>query len=192
MISDKKYQIIYADPPWSSNTQFGRDKKKGNKQHYPLMSTEDICKLPVKDIADTNCILFLWCVDNQLFDAESVFDAWRFTYKTIAFTWIKKTKYGKNHFGTGMWTRKNPEICLLATKGHPKRVNAGIRQLQYHRVREHSKKPDEIRNEIIRLCGDLPRIELFAREHVEGWDSWGSEIDTRPQISLNIQKILNF
>ena len=173
---DKKYQIIYADPPWDSNGQFGRDKKKGNLQHYPLMNLEDIKNLPVKSISDKNCILFLWVVDTQLFDAKEVIESWGFVYKTVGFTWIKKTSTGKDHFGVGMWTRKNPEMCLIATKGNPKRINAGIRQIQNYKIREHSRKPDEIRNKIVELCGDLPRIELFARNQTKDWDIWGNEV----------------
>ena len=173
---DKKYSIIYADPPWDSNSQFGRDKKRGNDQHYPLMSLGNIKSLPVNGIASNDCVLFLWAVDTQLQDALDVVSAWGFTFKTVGFTWTKETKHGKDHFGVGMWTRKNPEICLLATKGKPKRVSAGVRQLQRHKVREHSRKPDEIRDRIVTLCGDVPRIELFARQRAEGWDAWGNEV----------------
>lgn len=173
---NKKYKVIYADPPWHSNSQFGRDKKKGNAQHYPLMSVECIKDLPVRDISDDNCILFLWVVDTQLQDALDTIQAWGFTYKTVAFTWAKETTSGKDHFGVGMWTRKNPEICLLATKGSPKRISASVRQLQRHKVREHSRKPDAIRNEIVTLCGNVPRIELFCRHPEDGWDVWGNEV----------------
>ena len=172
----KKYQIVYADPPWGSNSQFGRDKKKGNEQHYPSMGLGEIKALPINELADNNCVLFLWVVDTQLFDAKEVIEAWGFIYKTVGFTWTKETITGKDHFGVGMWTRKNPEICLIATKGKPKRLSASVRQLQRHKVREHSQKPDEIRTEIIKLVGDLPRIELFARQKTEGWDIWGNEL----------------
>lgn len=174
----KKYQIIYADPPWDSNSQFGRDKKRGNEQHYPLMTLEDIKRLPVNSISDDNCVLFLWVVDTQLFDAKEVIEAWGFEYKTVGFTWNKLTTTGKDHFGVGMWTRKNPEMCLLATKGKPKRVSASVRQMQHHKKREHSRKPDRIRDDIVSLCGDLPRIELFAREKTPGWDVWGNEVES--------------
>ena len=173
---NKKYNIIYADPAWNSNTQFGRDKKRGNKQHYPLMTTEDIKKLEVKEICDDNCVLFLWVVDNQIQDGLDTIKEWGFNYKTIAFTWVKKTKNNLNHFGVGVWTRKNPEICLLATKGNIKRKAKNVRQLQEHKIREHSRKPDEIRERIVELCGDLPRIELFARQRFDGWDAWGNEV----------------
>ena len=175
-LPDKKYQIIYADPPWDSNSQFGRDKRKGNEQHYPLMTLTDIRRLPIRTISADDCVLFLWVVDTQLFDAKEVIECWGFQYKTVAFTWVKETSTGKDHFGVGMWTRKNPEMCLLATKGKPKRLNAGIRQLQRCKVREHSRKPDEIREEIVKLCGDIPRIELFARQRANGWDAWGNEV----------------
>jgi N6-adenosine-specific RNA methylase IME4 len=179
----KKYNIIYADPPWNSNSQFGRDKKKGNEQHYPLMDLEDIKALPIRDLADKDCILFLWVVDTQLFDAKDVIESWGFQYKTVGFTWVKETVTGKDHFGVGMWTRKNPEMCLIATKGKPKRINAGVRQCQRYLVREHSRKPDEFRDEIVKLCGDLPRIELFARQKIDGWDSWGNEVESDVELT---------
>jgi site-specific DNA-methyltransferase (adenine-specific) len=179
----RKYNIIYADPPWDSNSQFGRDKKKGNDQHYQLMTIDDIKNLPVKRLADDNCILFLWVVDTQLQDALDTIKAWGFEYKTVGFTWAKETKHGKDHFGVGMWTRKNPEMCLLATIGKPKRVSAGVRQLQRHKIREHSRKPDEIRDAIVELCGDVPRVELFCRHPAEGWDVWGNEVESDKSIT---------
>lgn len=103
-----KYQIIYADPPWNSNSQFGRDKKRGNEQHYPLMKLNEIVNLPIKKLADNDCILFLWVVDTQLFDAKDVIESWGFVYKTVGFTWIKETSTGKDHFGVGMCTNKKP------------------------------------------------------------------------------------
>lgn len=178
----KKYQVIYADPPWDSNSQFGRDKKKGNEQHYPLMGIGDIKALPVSELADENCVLLLCVVDTQLQDALDTIKAWGFTYKTVGFTWAKETKTGKDHFGVGMWTRKNPEMCLLATKGKPKRKGCGVRQLQRHKVREHSRKPDEIRDAIVELCGDVPRVELFCRYPADGWDVWGNEVECTAEL----------
>jgi N6-adenosine-specific RNA methylase IME4 len=176
------YNIIYADPPWNSNSQFTRDKKKGNAQHYPLMTLKDIKGLPVRSIASNDSVLFLWVVDTQLFDAKEVIESWGFTYKTVAFTWVKTTTRNKDHFGVGMWTRKNPEMCLLATRGHPKRASASVRQICRSEVREHSRKPDCIRDAIVRLCGDVPRIELFARQRVAGWDAWGNEVLAGPLV----------
>jgi N6-adenosine-specific RNA methylase IME4 len=171
----RKYEVVYADPPWNSN-QFGREKKRGNKRHYPLMTLDEIKALPVKELTHKNCLLFLWVVDAQLLDAGSVISAWGFKYKTIAFTWVKQTVNGKDHFGPGVWTRKNPETCLLATKGKPIRINASVRQLQKHVVREHSRKPDEIADAITQLVGNVSKIELFARYPRADWDVWGNEL----------------
>ena len=174
----KKYQIIYADPPWSFNFR----KRKGLSQQaknrlYDTMQPKDIVNLPISALADNNCILFLWVMNSEIPLALNCIKSWGFTYKTIAFTWIKtrKTTY---HFGGGNWTRSNPEICLLATKGKIKRVSASVRNLVISPLREHSKKPDSIRNDIIALVGNLPRIELFAREKTEGWDVWGNEVES--------------
>ena len=110
---------------------------------------------------------------NEVFD---VIKAWGFEYKTVAFTWVKKYRNGDNFMGMGRWTRANAEVCLLATKGKPKRISASVRQIIESVPERHSKKPDIVRDKIVELCGDLPRIELFARERAEGWSSWGLEI----------------
>lgn len=171
------YSIIYADPPWDGTYLFTRDRVKGSKPYYPLMKTEDIKNMPVSKLSSENSVLFLWVTDSYIPEALEVIKAWGFTYKTIAFTWVKETSTGKDFYGVGRWTRKNPEICMLATKGSPKRINAGVRQLQRYKVREHSRKPDEIRGEIVRLLGDLSRIELFARSQTQGWDVFGNEVE---------------
>lgn len=173
----KKYQIIYADPPWSYNFQKRNglsDEAKGKL--YPTMKADDIVNLPIKALADDNAILFLWVMNSEIPLALRCIDAWGFIYKTVAFTWVKTTK-NTYHFGGGNWTRSNPEQCLLATKGHIERKSASVRNLVISPLREHSRKPDEIRNSIIELVGDLPRIELFARQKTEGWDVWGNEIE---------------
>jgi N6-adenosine-specific RNA methylase IME4 len=101
--------------------------------------------------------------------ALSVIDAWGFTYKTVGFFWVKRTKHGKSHIGTGYWTRANPEQCLLATRGRPKRVSASVRALVEAPLREHSRKPDEVRERIQALVPG-PYCELFARSSAPGWD----------------------
>ena len=172
---DKKYNIIYADPAWSYKGTL--QKNSAAKDHYDTMSMEEIWKLPVKDIADENCILFLWVTYPKLIDCIKTIEEWGFTYKTCAFSWIKKNKKSDSLFwGLGHWTRANNEICLLATKGKPKRVSKGVHQVVYEPIREHSRKPDCVRDRIVELCGDLPRIELFARQKVDGWDCWGNEV----------------
>jgi len=173
---NKKYSIIYADPAWSY-----RDKaltgNRGAGCKYDVMSIDDIKNLPVRDLADDNCILFMWVTFPKLDECLDVIKAWSFEYKTVGFTWVKKYKNGDNFMGMGRWTRANAEICMIATKGKPKRINAGIRQIIESVPEKHSKKPDIVRDKIIELVGDLPRIELFARDKTEGWDVWGNEID---------------
>ena len=174
----KKYQIIYADPPWSFNFH----KRNGLSQQaksclYDTMKPKDIISLPVHSLAGENCALFLWIMDSQMPLAFDVIKAWGFEYKTVAFTWVKLTK-NTYHFGGGNWTRSNPEQCLLATKGSIKRLSASVRQLVTEKRREHSRKPDRIRTDITTLIGDLPRIELFARQKTAGWDVWGNEVES--------------
>lgn len=113
----------------------------------------------------------------MLKEALEVIEAWGFTYKTVAFNWVKQNKSGVGLFmGLGNWTRSNSEICLLAVKGKPKRVSAGVHSIILSPLQRHSRKPDETRDRIVELMGDLPRIELFARETAPGWDSWGNEV----------------
>lgn len=173
---NRKYEIIYADPPW----KYRQTRLPGAaEKHYPCMTIDELCMLPVSTLAAENCVLFLWTTYPQLQDAFKVIKAWGFEYKTTAFVWIKQNKRGNGFFlGLGFWTRGNSEICLLATKGHPHRICNNIRQLVFSPVEAHSKKPDIVRNRIVALMGDLPRIELFARDKAPGWDCWGNEVDS--------------
>ncbi len=173
---NKKYQIIYADPPWSY-----KDKalagNRGAACKYKTQSKDWIDNLPVDTIADTDCVLFLWVTMPKLNECWELIDKWGFTYKTAAFTWVKRNKKSDSWFwGMGRWTRANPEICLLATKGNPKRLSASVHSVIDTPIREHSQKPDEVRDLIVQLLGDLPRIELFARSKTKGWDVWGDEV----------------
>lgn len=173
----KKYNILYVDPPWSYNDQ-GCQGTMAN--HYKGMKLKDIKNLSVNQIADENCILFLWATYPMLQEALEVIRAWGFVYKSIAFQWIKMNKIKKTPFyGLGRWTRGNTEPCLLATKGKPKRISASVFQLIFAPRRKHSQKPDIARDKIIQLVGNLPRIELFATKNTNGWDSIGYEIDGR-------------
>ena len=176
MLPDKKYQIIYADPPWSY-----RDKasagNRGASFKYDVQDHKWICNLPVENISDDNCVLFLWITMPQLPNVFEVIKEWGFVYKTCAFTWVKRNKSQPSWFwGMGNWTRANSELCLLATKGKPKRVSASVHSVVDTPIEKHSKKPDVVKDRIVQLCGDLPRIELFARQKAKGWDSWGNEI----------------
>lgn len=175
MEKDKKYGIIYADPPWRYEQ---KSLRGAAEKQYPTMSIEEICALPVADIAAKDSALFLWATFPQLKEAFRVISAWGFKYKTLAFLWLKQNRKADTWFyGMGFWTRSNAEVCLLATKGHPSRQCAGIHQFVISHIERHSKKPDEVRDKIVRLMGDLPRIELFARQKTIGWDVWGNEVE---------------
>jgi len=176
----KKYQIIYADPPWKFRVWcFGTGRGRLPDDHYPTMTIDEICSLPVEDITNKDAILFLWTTFPKIADQEvfKVIEAWGFTCKSAGFVWVKQNKNETDWMGLGYWTRGNPEVCLLATRGHPHRLNKSVRQLMFSRRMEHSRKPDETRERIVELMGDLPRIELFARQKVDGWDSIGLDID---------------
>ena len=168
------YSIIYADPPW----QYQRSKVQGAAEnHYPTMGIDELCALPVADLAAPDSALFLWATFPQLPEALRLIEAWGFRYKSVAFVWLKKNKKADSWFyGLGFWTRGNAEICLLATKGHPKRQAANIHQFIISPIEAHSKKPDEAREKIVALMGDLPRVELFARQSPPGWEVWGNEV----------------
>jgi N6-adenosine-specific RNA methylase IME4 len=173
---DKKYNIIYADPAWNYET-WSEGASRNVKGKYKTMSMKEIWDLPVKDICEKDCILFIWVTYPKLIDCMETIKKWGFTYKTCGFSWIKKNKKSDSLFlGMGYWTRANNEICLLSTKGKPKKISSSVRQVVLDPIREHSRKPDCVRDRIVELLGDLPRIELFARQKVEGWDSWGDEV----------------
>lgn len=170
------FSLIYADPAWQY-----RDKanagKRGAVHKYSVLTLPQIMALPVQQIAAPDCVLALWWVGPMPVEALRVARAWGFRLSNMnGFTWHKVTTNGRDHFGMGNWTRANVESCLIAVRGKPKRVCAGVRQLVHARLREHSRKPDEIRDALVRLCGDVPRVELFARHRFPGWAAWGNEL----------------
>ena len=180
----KKYQIIYADPPWSYRNM-GNIQATANS-HYNTMKQDDIENLPIDKIAAENCILFLWATFPKIQEALNTIKAWGFEYKTVGFTWIKKNKNGGNFFGVGWYTKSNAEVCLIGTKGKSPKISNSISSI-VESVREgHSKKPDIVRKKIVEFCGDIPRIELFARKEDslfeyadwKGWDVWGNEVES--------------
>lgn len=178
--TDKKYNIIYADPAWQFTKTFkNRGKARNVEKEYQTMSIDEICDLPIKDICKKDSILFLWATSPKLELAFKVIKEWGFTYKTMGFVWVKKNKKNTstNFWGMGFYTRQNAEFCLIATKGKGvKRLNNAIHQIIETPIEEHSKKPSCVRDKIVELCGDLPRIELFARQYADGWDCWGNEV----------------
>lgn len=175
----KKYKIIYADPPWGfRNKNTGGSLKSGSLAHYETMNMDQLCALPVNDIADDDCVLFMWWVASQPAEALFLLQCWGFRLKTMTgFNWLKTTEKGSSHFGMGFWTRAGSECCLIAVKGKPKRVSASVRSVVVSNVQEHSRKPDLVRDRIVALCGDVPRVELFARQQTPGWDVFGNEVE---------------
>jgi len=149
---------------------------------YPTMQNEDICQLPVNNIADDNSILFLWATFPKIQEALDVMKAWRFEYKTVGFVWIKKNKNGSNFFGVGWYTKSNAEVCLIGVKGKAPKISNSISQIIETQREKHSKKPDIVRDKIVEFAGDIPRIELFARQKVDGWDCLGNEVKSDVQL----------
>lgn len=169
---EKKYQIIYADPPW--NESGGGKIKRGADRHYPLMKTKDIIGLNIP--ADENAHLYLWVTNNFLPDGLKVMEAWGFKYKTVI-TWVK------DRIGLGQYFRGQTEHCLFGVKGNlPYKIIDGKRQQGITVIhaprRKHSQKPEEMRTLIEKVSDrdGYRKLEMFARSHINGWDVWGNEV----------------
>lgn len=195
-LPNKRYKVIYADPPWEYDDKRNNAGKNnptgagGAIKHYPLMSIKDICNLPIKDLAEDDCMLFLWVTSPMMKKAFKVIESWGFKYCTIVFVWIKM----KNDFsdyrkdGIGNYTLSNAEYVLLARKGKYWRDSTKVKQIILQpKPKVHSKKPEEVRKRIEELCGDVSRIELFARTRKDGWDAWGNEVPTECQKILEVK-----
>ena len=188
MRDEMKFNCIYADPPWRYNNKGGQGVAEN---HYSTMNKEDIYNLDVAGIAAKDCILFLWVTFPCLPEGLQAIKQWGFEYKTLGFCWVKRNRKSPTWFwGLGFWTRANPELCIIATKGTPKRVSKAVHCIVDTPVETHSKKPDVVRERIVELVGDIPRIELFARKQYEGWVCLGNEIDDL-DIRDAIEKIKN-
>jgi N6-adenosine-specific RNA methylase IME4 len=178
----KHYKVIYADPPWTFATYSRKGKGRSPEAYYDCMSVADIKALPVAEWAADDCVLLLWATDPLLEKAFQIIDAWGFKYKTVGFYWAKlkkpDTSFDERSFftGLGFWTRANPELCLLATRGRPHRRRADVRKLIVAPRREHSRKPDEAYERIEALC-EGPYLEMFARFSRPSWDSWGIDAE---------------
>ena len=161
--TENKYRIIYADPPWR-NPKSGT-KARNNEKHYPSMPTDKICKLPIESISESNSILFIWICFPCLEDS---------------FDWCKIKSDGMPKIGCGYYTRQNNELCLVGVKhGMKNRTKPLVKNIGcsiLEQPREHSRKPDIVRENIVKICGNIPRIELFARQEFDGWDCWGNEV----------------
>ena len=175
---NKKYHIIYADPPWKFSSKHYIDGKFVDL-NYVTQKKNWIKNLPIDKISQEDCALFLWSTDAHLKEAIEVMESWGFKYVTVAFIWEKITSTGKTCTSIGTWTLKSYEMCLFGTKGkmlkYKKTNNVHQKILAFRKA--HSEKPNEARKRIVALFGDLPRIELFARQKTNGWDVWGNEID---------------
>lgn len=148
--------------------------------------------LPVSELADKNCYLFLWVTAPCVQDGLDVLKAWGFEFFTVAFTWIKGNTVNQSSlfWGMGNATRANPEYVLLGRKGKLTRLDKGVHSVLMTPVERHSQKPAEIRNRIERLYGDLPRVELFARQKTEGWDVFGNEVEDSIEMPTHISEAL--
>ena len=175
--TEKKYDIIYADPPWMYNNNLEGRTDMGAAP-YSRLSQEEIYALPVYKIAKKDCILFIWATMPKLQEALDTIKAWGFKYKTCAFCWVKQNPNGIGIYsGLGHWVNGNAELCLLATKGHPHRISKSVKQIVMAPRGRHSAKPAEVRDRIVQLMGDdTERIELFARDYADGWDCFGNEV----------------
>lgn len=180
------FGIIYCDPAWSYKDKCHAGER-GAGYKYTTTSTEEMAQLPVIKIAAKDCACFMWATMPMLPDALSLMKSWGFQYKTVAFVWVKSNKKSDtDFFGMGNWTRANAEVCLLGIRGKPKRVSAAVRQVIRRPIMRHSEKPPEVRERIVTLMGDIPRVELFARVKTEGWSVWGNEITSDVAMMPNI------
>lgn len=189
----KKYQIIYADPPWSYNDKRTKPGPKGNKaggarNHYETISLEDIKALPVESIAEDDCMLFMWATWPLMPIWNDVITSWGFKYKTLGWEWVKTTKGGKPRIGAGAYTRSNCEPLLIGVRGKAASLvgNHGIVNVVLAERTVHSAKPSIFRHLITELVGDRTRIELFARRSAPGWDVWGDQAESPKEQTSSI------
>lgn len=174
------FSTICADPPWRYVTWSEKNQTRSAAVHYDVMSFDAIKALPVGELAAKDSVLLLWAINPMLPHAFEVMSAWGYDFRTVGFCWAKTTKRSqltwlpKYHFGLGRWSRANVEICLLGTRGKPKRIAKDVPQLIVAPVREHSRKPDAFFERAERLCSG-PYLDLFSREDRPGWHSFGNE-----------------
>jgi len=173
------YDLIYIDPPWSYNDK-ATAGNRGAEFKYPCMTLPELkdMKLYIDEISNLNSVMYMWTTGPMMQDSIELMNYWGFKFKVVAFVWIKKTKNDKLFWGMGaVSTRSNPEYVILGIKGKGvKRVSASVHSVVEAKVREHSRKPDEVRRRLELLYGDVSRIEIFAREVVDGWDQYGNEV----------------
>jgi len=179
-----KYRIIYADPPWNYGSKSAVNNSNGNEsvelsEHYDSMTVGELCSLPVSEVVKDEAACFMWVTDSHLKEGIEVMESWGFEYKTIGFVWLKKTKKWNNCVNVAPWTLKSTEVCLFGTRGAMTKYKKDNSVHQFIEAirEEHSKKPNEVRERIDKLFGDVNRVELFARQESENWDVWGNEVN---------------
>jgi len=175
----KKYSVIYCDPPWEFNSvKTGGSMKSGAAAKYPTMTLEQMKALDVQSLCEKDCVLIMWYVSSQPQEALDLVKSWGFTVKNMnGFIWVKLTKMFLQFFGMGYWTRAGAECAIIAVKGKPKPVNKAVRQVRLAVIGDHSEKPAEFRQDIEKLFGDVPRLEMFARCAPAGWDVFGNQVN---------------
>lgn len=193
-VGDKKYSIIYADPAWQMGYVKGGltagSVKGGEVLPYSTMTDEEIMKMPIKDIIADDAFLFMWVTDNRIPKVSQFMEAWGFKYNSLAFVWNKISKYKEGLVRTTLtpYTRRSCEYCFMGTRGKVKDLVQDHYVLQYvawaSQTRKHSVKPDEVRKRIVKLCGDISRLELFSRENVDGWDAWGNGVENSIELKI--------
>jgi N6-adenosine-specific RNA methylase IME4 len=166
--TSERYPVIYCDPPW--RYEHIETESRAIENQYPTMALDDICALPVGDIANDDCVMFMWATSPKLAEAMRVIDSWGFTYRTCA-VWDKEV------IGMGYYFRQQHELLLVATKGSPVTPLPAARPSSVIRAKreQHSKKPAVVYELIDAMYGEMPRIELFCRTPQPGWSVWGNQ-----------------
>lgn len=171
------YGVITADCPWSFKLWSRKDLSKSPDHHYSCMTLDDIRALPVSDLAARDCVLIMWATAPMLDQQIDVLKGWGFQFKTAG-SWAKRSSTGaKWAFGTGYVFRSAAEFYLVGTRGKPRSAVRDVRNLIVAPVREHSRKPDQMRTDLERMFPEVPRCELFGRQRAENWDVWGNQTD---------------
>ena len=186
-LPEKKYDVIYADPPWDYGGKLQFDKSSTSVDKidpdknifissanfkYPTVKTKDLKKIPVNEIANEDCLLFMWVTNPHLAQGIELGKAWGFEYKTVAFVWDKMIH------NPGQYTMSYCELCLVFKKGRiPKpRGVRNIKQLLHAPRTKHSEKPMQVLENIEKMFPTQGKIELFARNKPQGWDVWGLDV----------------
>ena len=169
----KKYQVIYADPPWRYS--FSKSKSRKIENQYPTMTLDNICKMEIP--SDDNAVLFMWATAPKLQEALKVMESWGFKYKTHAI-------WDKEIIGMGYWFRGQHELLMVGVKGKfsPPMSSHRISSIISEKRARHSKKPNKVRDYIASWYPKANRIELFARTASEGWDVFGNEVQCNVDI----------